>query len=447
MFESLQEKLGNIFRKLRGRGKLTEKDVDLALREVRQALLEADVSLKVVRDFVRKVREKAVGEAVWKSLTPGQLVIKFVKDELLELMGSSSSRLELASQPPTVIMIVGLHGSGKTTSSGKLALHLKEKGHHPMLVATDIYRPAAITQLQVLGEKLEIPVYTLGEKQTPVNICKGAIKAAAQTGRDIIIVDTAGRLHIDEDLMKELVDMRDSVQPHQILLVVDAMTGQDAVNIAERFNQALNIDGVVLTKLDGDARGGAALSVKAVTGKPIKFVGTGEKLEALEVFHPDRMTSRILGMGDVLGLIEKAEASFDMEKAEEFERKLRTQELSLDDFLQQLQQVRSMGPIDQLLGMIPGMSAGAMKNVAVDEKQLSRIEAIIQSMTPLERNSPVVLNASRKRRVANGSGVQVADVNRLLKQYDMAKKMVKQIAHMGKGKGKGMGMNLPFPFQ
>ncbi|MHC9541953.1 MAG: signal recognition particle protein [Vulcanimicrobiota bacterium] len=447
MFESLQEKLGNIFKKLRGRGKLTEKDVDLALREVRQALLEADVNLKVVRDFVKKVREKAVGEAVWKSLTPGQLVIKFVKDELLELMGSTSSRLELAPQPPTVIMIVGLHGSGKTTSSGKLALHLKEKGHHPMLVATDIYRPAAITQLQVLGEKLEIPVYTLGEKQTPVNICKGAMKAAAQTGRDIVIVDTAGRLHIDEDLMKELVEMRDSVQPHQILLVVDAMTGQDAVNIAEKFNQVLNIDGVVLTKLDGDARGGAALSVKAVTGKPIKFVGTGEKLEALEIFHPDRMTSRILGMGDVLGLIEKAEASFDMEKAEEFERKLRTQELSLDDFLQQLQQVRSMGPIDQLLGMIPGMSAGAMKNVAVDEKQLSRIEAIIQSMTPLERNSPVVLNASRKRRVANGSGVQVADVNRLLKQYDMAKKMVKQIAHMGKGKGKGMGMNLPFPFQ
>ncbi|MGV8124422.1 MAG: signal recognition particle protein [Candidatus Xenobiia bacterium LiM19] len=447
MFESLQEKLGNIFKKLRGRGKLTEKDVDLALREVRQALLEADVNLKVVRDFVKKVREKAVGEAVWKSLTPGQLVIKFVKDELLELMGSTSSRLELAPQPPTVIMIVGLHGSGKTTSSGKLALHLKEKGHHPMLVATDIYRPAAITQLQVLGEKLEIPVYTLGEKQTPVNICKGAMKAAAQTGRDIVIVDTAGRLHIDEDLMKELVEMRDNIKPHQILLVVDAMTGQDAVNIAERFNQALNIDGVVLTKLDGDARGGAALSVKAVTGKPIKFVGTGEKLEALEIFHPDRMTSRILGMGDVLGLIEKAEASFDMEKAEEFERKLRTQELSLDDFLQQLQQVRSMGPIDQLLGMIPGMSAGAMKNVAVDEKQLSRIEAIIQSMTPLERNSPVVLNASRKRRVANGSGVQVADVNRLLKQYDMAKKMVKQIAHMGKGKGKGMGMNLPFPFQ
>lgn len=447
MFESLQEKLGNIFKKLRGRGKLTEKDVDLALREVRQALLEADVNLKVVRDFVKKVREKAVGEAVWKSLTPGQLVIKFVKDELLELMGSTSSRLELAPQPPTVIMIVGLHGSGKTTSSGKLALHLKEKGHHPMLVATDIYRPAAITQLQVLGEKLEIPVYTLGEKQTPVNICKGAMKAAAQTGRDIVIVDTAGRLHIDEDLMKELVEMRDSIKPHQILLVVDAMTGQDAVNIAERFNQTLNIDGVVLTKLDGDARGGAALSVKAVTGKPIKFVGTGEKLEALEIFHPDRMTSRILGMGDVLGLIEKAEASFDMEKAEEFERKLRTQELSLDDFLQQLQQVRSMGPIDQLLGMIPGMSAGAMKNVAVDEKQLSRIEAIIQSMTPLERNSPVVLNASRKRRVANGSGVQVADVNRLLKQYDMAKKMVKQIAHMGKGKGKGMGMNLPFPFQ
>jgi signal recognition particle subunit SRP54 len=446
MFESLQEKLSSIFKKLRSRGKLTENDVELALREVRQALLEADVNLKVVREFVNKVKEKAVGEAVWKSLTPGQLVIKFVKDELIALMGSESAKFTLASQPPTVIMIVGLHGSGKTTSAGKLAGHLKEKGHHPLLVATDIYRPAAIQQLKVLGEKLNVPVYTLGEKQSPVNICRGAMKAAASGGRDVVIIDTAGRLHIDEELMKELVEVRDNIKPHEILLVVDAMTGQDAVNIAEHFNEALNIDGVILTKMDGDARGGAALSVKAVTGKPIKFVGVGEKLDALEVFHPDRMVSRILGMGDVMGLIEKAEAAFDIEKAEEFEKKLRTSELSLDDFLGQLQQVRSMGPLDQLLDMIPGMSGmGAMKNVVVDEKQLNRIEAIIKSMTPHERLNPVILNASRKRRVADGSGSVVADVNRLLKQYDMAKKMMKQLSGMGKGKKKlPPGFNFPF---
>jgi signal recognition particle subunit SRP54 len=446
MFESLQEKLSTIFKKLRSRGKLTEKDVELALREVRQALLEADVNLKVVREFVNKVKERAVGEAVWKSLTPGQLVIKFVKDELVALMGSESAKFTLASQPPTIIMIVGLHGSGKTTSAGKLAHHLKEKGHHPLLVATDIYRPAAIQQLKVLGERLDVPVYTLGEKQSPVNICRGAMKAAASGGRDVVIIDTAGRLHIDEDLMKELVEVRDTIKPHEVLLVVDAMTGQDAVTIAEHFNKALEIDGVILTKMDGDARGGAALSVKAVTGKPIKFVGLGEKLDALEVFHPDRMASRILGMGDVLGLIEKAEAAFDMEKAEEFEKKLRTSELSLDDFLGQLQQVRSMGPLDQLLDMIPGMSGmGAMKNVMVDEKQLNRIEAIIKSMTPHERLNPVILNASRKRRVADGSGTVVADVNRLLKQYDMAKKMVKQLSGMGKGKKKlPPGFNFPF---
>lgn len=444
MFESLQEKLGNIFRKLRSRGKLTEKDVDLALREVRQALLEADVNLRVVKDFVRKIREHAVGEAVWKSLTPGQLVIKFVKDELIELMGSSSARLELSPHPPTVIMITGLHGSGKTTTAGKLSLHLKEKGHHPLLVATDIYRPAAIQQLQVLGEKLEIPVYTLGEKQTPVNICRGALKAAKEGGKDVVIIDTAGRLHIDDELMAELGEIKTQIKPSEILLVVDAMTGQDAVNIAESFNNALDIDGVVLTKMDGDARGGAALSVKAVTGKPIKFIGIGEKLEALEVFHPDRMASRILGMGDVLGLIEKAEQTFDMEKAEELEKKLRSQDLSLDDFLEQLQQVRSMGPIDQLIGMIPGMSGmGAMKNVVVDEKQLGRIEAIIQSMTPQERNNPHILNASRRRRIASGSGTEVSDVNRLLKQYDMAKKMIKQLAQRGKP-GKGFGFKLPF---
>ncbi|MDQ7825017.1 MAG: signal recognition particle protein [Candidatus Eremiobacteraeota bacterium] len=444
MFESLQEKLGNIFKKLRSRGKLTEKDVELALREVRQALLEADVNLKVVRDFINRVKEKAVGEAVWKSLTPGQLVIKFVKDELVELMGSTSSRLDLSPDPPTIVMVVGLHGSGKTTTCGKLAGHFKEKGHHPLLVATDIYRPAAIAQLKVLGDKLEVPVYTLGEKQSPVNICKGAMKAAATSGRDIVIIDTAGRLHIDEELMKELVEVKSSISPHEILLVVDAMTGQDAVNIAESFNKALSIDGVVLTKMDGDARGGAALSVKAVTGKPIKFVGVGEKLDAIEVFHPDRMASRILGMGDVLGLIEKAEATFDVEKAEELEKKLRTQELTLGDFLVQLQQVRQMGPLDQLLDMIPGMSGmGNMKGMVVDEKQLGRIEAIIQSMTPQERNVPSILNAGRRRRIASGSGTSVADVNRLLKQYDMAKKMVKQLAGFEKTKRRP-AFKLPF---
>lgn len=445
MFESLQEKLGNIFRKLRSRGKLTEKDVDLALREVRQALLEADVNLKVVKEFVKKVRDRAVGEAVWKSLTPGQLVIKFVRDELMELMGSTSARLEMAPQPPTVIMITGLHGSGKTTTAGKLALHLKEKGHHPLLVATDIYRPAAITQLKVLGERLDVPVYTLGEKQSPVNIGKGALKAARETGRDIVIIDTAGRLHIDEELMNELVDLKSNVKPNEVILVVDAMTGQDAVNIADSFNKALEIDSVILTKMDGDARGGAALSVKSVTGKPIKFIGLGEKLEALEVFHPDRMASRILGMGDVLGLIEKAEQAMDLEKAEELERKLRSQDLSLDDFLTQLQQVRSMGPLDQLIDMIPGFSGmGAMKGMVVDEKQLNRIEAIIQSMTPYERNSPIILNASRKKRIASGSGVEVADVNRLLKQYEMAKKMLKQFAQMDKKKKGPAGFKFPF---
>ncbi len=442
MFESLQDKLGAIFKKLRGRGKLSEQDVDLALREVRIALLEADVSLKVVKDFIAKVREKAVGEAVWNSLTPGQLVVKFVKDELVELMGAEKPGIRLAPQPPTVIMLAGLNGAGKTTSSGKLALYFKEKGHFPLLVATDIYRPAAIAQLRVLGEKLGVPVYTLGEKQTPVNICKGALAQAQSTGRDVVIVDTAGRLHIDEELMSELIEIKDKIKPHETLLVVDSMTGQDAVNIADSFNKQIDIDGVILTKLDGDARGGAALSVKAVTGKPIKFVGMGEKLDALEIFHADRIVSRILGMGDVLGLIEKAESAFSEEQARELEKKFRKQEFSLQDFLDQIQQVKKMGPIQHLLEMIPGFSS-ALKDMPIDDKQVGHVEAIIRSMTPRERKDPSVLNASRKRRVAAGSGMEVADVNRLLKQYDMSKKMFKQFGDLEKMK-KGLPFKLPF---
>ena len=442
MFESLQDKLGSIFKKLRGRGKLSEQDVDLALREVRIALLEADVSLKVVKDFISKVRVKAVGEAVWNSLTPGQLVVKFVKDELVELMGSEKAIIHLAPQPPTVIMLAGLNGAGKTTSSGKLALYFKEKGHSPLLVATDIYRPAAITQLRVLGEKLGVPVYTLGDKQTPVNICKGAIAQAFSTGNDIVIIDTAGRFHIDEELMRELIDIKTNIKLSETLLVVDAMTGQEAVNIAESFNNQIGIDGVILTKLDGDARGGAALSVKAVTGKPIKFAGMGEKLEALEPFNADRIVSRILGMGDVLGLIEKAESAYTEEQAKELERKFRKQEFTLQDFLEQIQQVKKMGPIQNLLAMIPGIS-NALKDMPIDDKQVRHVEAIIQSMTPKERKEPSILNASRKKRIAAGCGMEVSDVNRLIKQYDMSKKMFKQFGDLGKMK-KGMPFNLPF---
>lgn len=442
MFESLQDKLGSIFKKLRGRGKLSEQDVDLALREVRIALLEADVSLKVVKDFISKVRAKSVGEAVWNSLTPGQLVVKFVKDELVELMGAGKASIMLAPQPPTVIMLAGLNGAGKTTTSGKLALYFKEKGHSPLLVATDIYRPAAITQLRVLGEKLGVPVYSLGDKQSPVNICKGAVSQASSTGRDIVIIDTAGRFHIDEELMRELIDIKTNIRLDETLLVVDAMTGQEAVNIAESFNNQIGIDGVILTKLDGDARGGAALSVKAVTGKPVKFAGMGEKLEALEPFNADRIVSRILGMGDVLGLIEKAESAYSEDQVKELERKFRKQEFSLQDFLEQIQQVRKMGPIQSLLSMIPGFSS-ALKDMPIDDSQVAHVEAIIQSMTPKERKEPSVLNASRKRRIASGSGMQVSDVNRLIKQYDMSKKMFKQFGNLDKMK-KNLPFKLPF---
>lgn len=442
MFETLQDKLTSIFRKLSGRGKLKKEDVDIALREVRISLLEADVSLKVVRAFISRVKEKATGAAVWESLTAGQQVIKFVRDEMLELMGSENAEIKLADSPPTVIMMAGLNGAGKTTSSGKLAKYFKDQGHHPLLAAADVYRPAAIKQLETLGEKLEVPVFAMGDRQDPVAICKSAVTHALSSGCDIVILDTAGRMHIDEELMAELERIKDAVNPNEILLAVDAMTGQDAVNIAESFNSRLEVTGVILTKLDGDARGGAALSVKEVTGKPIKFVGMGEKLEALELFHPDRIVSRILGMGDVLSLIEKAENAFSEEEAKELERKFRKQEFSLQDFLEQLQRIKKMGPLKNLLEMIPGF-AQATKDMPIEEKQIARVEAIIKSMTMEERIKPSILNASRKKRIAKGSGMEVRDVNNLVKQYMASKQMLKQFADIEKMK-KRMPFRLPF---
>lgn len=444
MFESLSDKLNSIFQNLKRRGKLSEQDITAALREVRMAMISADVNLKVVKQFVNRVKEKAMGEAVWESLTPAQQVIKIVKDELVDLMGSVNQKITMADSPPTIIMMVGLHGSGKTTTSGKLAVHFRSQGYRPLLAATDIYRPAAIKQLEVLGKQIDIPVFQLGDKTTPVNICRGAVNYASKENRDIIIIDTAGRLHIDEMLMKELQDVKEHIKPHEVLLVVDSMIGQDAVTMADSFNKSVGIDGIVLTKLDGDARGGAALSVKEVTGKPIKFVGMGEKLTALEPFHPDRMASRILGMGDVLSLIEKAEQSMDQEQAQELERKIRSQELGLDDFLDQMEQIQKMGPLEDLIGMMPGVGQNpAMKNLQLDEKQMGRVKAIIQSMTKDERSNPKILNASRRKRIASGAGCQVADINRLIKQFDMVKKMMKQLTGMDKGRMKGK-MKLPF---
>ncbi|AZR72346.1 signal recognition particle protein [Anoxybacter fermentans] len=434
VFQSLAEKLQSALDKLKGKGKLTEKDVKAALREVKMALLEADVNFKVVKDFVKKIQERAVGHEVMESLTPGQQVIKIVNDELTQLMGGTQSKLTVASKPPTVVMLVGLQGAGKTTTCGKLARVLEKQGRRPLLVAADIYRPAAIKQLQVLGERLDIPVFSMGDQTNPIDIAKGALSYAESHGRDYLIIDTAGRLHINEELMNELKEIKAAVKPHEILLVVDAMTGQDAVNVAEKFDEALGIDGVILTKLDGDARGGAALSIRAVTGKPIKFVGMGEKLDALEPFHPDRMASRILGMGDVLSLIEKAQQSIDLKKAQELERKLKKQEFTLEDFLEQMKQVRNMGPLDQLLGMIPGMGkVKHLKNLQVDEKALDHIEAIINSMTIEERRNPDIINGSRRRRIARGSGTSVQEVNRVLKQFNQLRKMMKQLNDMQKG--------------
>ena len=442
VFESLADKLQQTFKKLRGRGKLSESDVSEALREVRMALLEADVNFKVAKDFVARIKERAIGQEVLGSLTPGQQVVKIVNDELTELLGGTQSRITISSRPPTIIMLVGLQGAGKTTTAGKLAHLLKKQNKKPLLVAADIYRPAAIKQLEVLGKQLDIPVFSLGDKENPVAIAEKAIHHANTMARDVVIIDTAGRLHINEELMGELKAIRQTVKPHEILLVVDAMTGQDAVTIAESFNGDLGIDGVILTKLDGDARGGAALSIKSVTGRPIKFAGMGEKLDALEPFYPDRMASRILGMGDVLSLIEKAQSSIDLEQAKEMEKKLRKEEFTLDDFLTQLQQVKKLGSMEQILNMIPGMG-NKLKNVEVDEKELKRVEAVIQSMTKKERRDPSIINGSRRKRIALGSGAKVQDVNRLLKQFAEARKMMKRFQDMQKSGKKG-GFKLPF---
>ncbi len=425
-FDNLMEKLQGTFKKIRGKGKVSEADVREAMREVRLALLEADVNFKVVKEFVGKVSERAVGAEVLESLTPAQHIIKIVREELVALMGGEHEKLIMASKPPTVIMMVGLQGAGKTTASAKLAMNLKKKGKRPLLVACDIYRPAAIKQLQVVGGQVETPVFTMGEIN-PVEIAEEAVKHAKDHGNDVVILDTAGRLHIDEALMAELLGIKEAVEPQEILLVLDAMTGQDAVNVAESFHQQLDITGVILTKLDGDARGGAALSVRAVTGKPIKFAGMGEKMTDLEEFHPDRMASRILGMGDVLTLIDKAQDAFDEKQAKELEEKLRKNQFTLEEFLEQLHQMKKMGPLSQLVGMLPGINAQALEGAEVDDRKVDRIEAIILSMTPEERRNPNILNSSRKQRIAQGSGMKVQDVNALLKQFQMMQKMFKQM--------------------
>ena len=444
-FEGLTEKLSAAFKKLRGKGRLSEADVKAAMREIRLALLEADVSYKVVKDFIKKTTERCVGTDVLESLTPAQMIVKIVNEELTALMGSENQKLKLASQPPTVVMLVGLQGAGKTTNGAKLAGLFKKQGRNPLLVACDIYRPAAIKQLQVVGSQLGIPVFEMGQTN-PVDIAKASIAHAVRHGNDMVFLDTAGRLHVDEALMDELKAIKAAVKPTEILLVVDAMTGQDAVNAAQTFNEYLDIGGVMLSKLDGDARGGAALSVKAVTGKPIKFIGTGEKLDQIEPFHPGRMASRILGMGDVLTLIEKAEAAFDAKKAAELEQKLKSNKFTLADFYDQLVQLKGMGSLQDIAGMMPGMNMGALKNATVDEKALSRTEAIIQSMTPYERENPSCLNHSRKRRIAAGAGVKVEEINRLLKQFDMMNQMMKQFSGPGASKKmKRMGKMGGFP--
>ena len=445
-FENLGEKLQNVFKKLRGKGKLSEKDVKEAMREVRLALLEADVNFRVVKDFVAGITEKAVGHDILESLNPGQQVIKLVHEELIELMGSAQSQLTFSSKPPTVYMMVGLQGAGKTTSSGKLAGILRKQGKRPLLVACDIYRPAAIKQLQVVGNTYNIPVFEMGDKTDPVKIAESSLDYARENSHDMVIIDTAGRLHIDDQLMEELTRIRGIVKPQEILLVVDAMTGQDAVNVAKTFDDRLGLDGVIVTKLDSDTRGGAVLSVKKVTGKPVKYVGLGEKLDDMEPFHPDRMASRILGMGDVLSLIDKAQQAFDEKQAAELEEKLRANTLTLEDFLTQMQQVKKMGSIKDLIGMMPGVNQSALAGAEVDEKAIAHTEAIIQSMTREERQNPAILNGSRKRRIAAGSGRTIQEVNRLLKQFDEMRKMMKGLTGgmMGK-KGKfGSKMKLPF---
>ncbi len=440
MFQSLTEKLANAFKKFRSKGKLTAADVKEGMREVKLALLEADVNFKVVKDFTKAVTERAVGTVVLESLLPAQQIVKIVNEELIALMGSETPKINISPKPPTVIMMVGLQGAGKTTHAAKIANMYKSKGKRPLLVACDVYRPAAIDQLKIVGESVGVPVFSMGAKISPVEIAKAGVEHAKKNGNDMVIIDTAGRLHIDEELMDELVKIKSSTSPSEILLTVDAMTGQDAVNVAKTFNELLDITGVVLTKMDGDTRGGAALSVKYITGKPIKFIGTGEKMDAIELFHPDRVASRILGMGDVLSLIEKAEAAFDEKNAKELEKKMREQTFTLEDFLVQMRQLKKMGNLNQLIGMIPGANTGALKNAQVDEAQMAKTEAMILSMTKEERIHPDLINGSRRRRISQGSGTTVEDLNKLLRQFEQMKKMMKQFT----GKRRGFGMKLPF---
>lgn len=444
MFSNLSEKLENAFKRFKNKGKLTEADVREGMREVKLALLEADVNFKVVKDFVKNVTERAIGSEVLESLLPAEQIIKIVHDELIKLMGETNSKLQISSKPPTVVMMVGLQGSGKTTHTAKLAGMYKKQGKRPLLVACDVYRPAAIEQLQVVGAQIDVPVFDMGHND-PVKIAKAAIEHANRHGHDMVFIDTAGRLHVDEVLMGELQSIKEAVSPTEILLVVDAMTGQDAINVASSFNEKLDITGIVLTKLDGDTRGGAALSIRYVTGKPIKFIGIGEKLDAIEPFYPDRMASRILGMGDVLTLIEKAQQNFDEKKAAELEKKLRENSFTLTDFLEQFRQIKNMGSLDQLAGMIPGMKPGALRDAKIDERAMTHTEAIILSMTEEERMHPNILNGSRRRRIADGSGTTVVEVNKLIKQYDQMNDMMKSFSKLGNKKAMNK-MKIPFKF-
>jgi len=436
VFEGFSDKIQNIMKKIKGKSRISEDDIKEISREIKLALLEADVNFKVVKDFIAKVSEKATGQEVLNSLTPGQQVVKIVRDELVDLLGGTTGKLNFNPNGVTVFLMVGLQGSGKTTASGKIANYLRKQGKKPLLVACDVYRPAAIKQLQVVGGQLDIPVFSIEDSKDVVNIASEGVKFAKSKGNDVVIIDTAGRLHVDEELMDELVNLKSAVKPYEILLVVDAMTGQDAVNVATSFNDKLGIDGIIMSKLDGDTRGGAALSVKAVTGKPIKFASVGEKLNELEPFYPDRMASRILGMGDVLSLIERAEETIEEEEAKRLEKKLREATFNLEDFLAQMQQIKKMGPISQVLSMLPGVGS-QLKDIPIEDKHMARIEAIILSMTTKERKNPEIINASRKKRIAAGCGMQVSDVNKLIKQFDEMKKMMKKF-------GKGGKMRLPF---
>ncbi len=446
MFQSLSDKLANAFKKFKNKGKLTESDVREGMREVKLALLEADVNFKVVKDFVKTVTERAVGAEVLESLLPAQQIIKIVNEELIALMGAENAKLEISSSPPTIVMMVGLQGAGKTTHVGKLAAYYKKRGKNPLLVACDVYRPAAVQQLEIVGGKLNIPVFSMGTHISPVEIARASIAHAKKAGCDMVFIDTAGRLHIDEVLMNELKEIKATVHPTEILLVADAMLGQDAVNVAESFNELLDITGIILTKMDGDTRGGAALSIKHITGKPIKFIGTGEKLDALEPFHPDRLASRILGMGDMLTLIEKAEQAYDEKKAAELEQKIRQSSFTLDDYLEQMAQLKNMGSLESMLSMMPGVKPGALKDAKIDEKMLAHMEAIILSMTKEERTKPEILNFSRKKRIASGSGTTVEEINKILKQFDQMKKMMKQFTTGSKQTSRMFGRKMKMPF-